>query len=81
MTSHNDIPLATPTCDSYGRTDGRTNEESWSPSRDTPSSVTHARTYGDLTFAHVLVIAEAARAVRAAIKPTRPARPNAKETP
>lgn len=80
MTSHNDIPCATPTCDSYGRTDGRTNEEPWSPSRDAPSSVTHARTYGDLTFAHVLVIAEAARAVRAAIKPTITARPLLEET-
>lgn len=49
--SHVRLPPATPT---DGRTDGRTNEESWSPSRDTPSSVTRTRTYGDLTFIQVL---------------------------
>ena len=34
MTSHMGLPRATPSCDSYGRTDGRTNEESWLSSRD-----------------------------------------------
>jgi hypothetical protein len=29
MTSHMRVPYASPSCDSYGRTDGRTNEESW----------------------------------------------------
>lgn len=46
MTSHNSLPYATPTCDSYGRTDGRTYEEPHSPSRDHSPSVTRTRTYG-----------------------------------
>jgi hypothetical protein len=36
MTSHMGLPPATPKCDSYGRTDGRTNEESWLSTRDHP---------------------------------------------
>ena len=46
MTSHNVLPYASPTCDSYGRTDGRTYEESFSPTRDNSPSVTRTRTYG-----------------------------------
>lgn len=34
MTSHMRLPYATPSYDSYGRTDGRTNEESWLRTRD-----------------------------------------------
>ena len=47
------LPYANPTCDSYGRTDGRTNEEPRSPSRDTSSSVTRTRTYGGSIFGWV----------------------------
>ena len=46
------------------------------PQHDMPCP--HRDHAGDMTPEQ---IAEAARAVRAAIKPTRPARPNAKETP
>ena len=46
------------------------------PQHDMPCP--HRDHAGDMTLEQ---IAEAARAVRAAIKPTRPARPNAKETP
>ena len=46
------------------------------PQHDMPCP--HRDHAGDMTTEQ---IAEAARAVRAAIKPTRPARPNAKETP
>ena len=46
------------------------------PHHDIPRP--HRDHAGDMTPEQ---IAEAARAVRAAIKPTRPARPNAKETP
>lgn len=44
MTSHNALPYASPFCDSYGRTDGRTNEEPRSPRRDNKPYVTRTRT-------------------------------------
>lgn len=64
MTSHNSLPYATPTCDSYGRTDGRTNEESWLRTRDHLASVTRAHTYDDSHLADCLE--EAALALGAA---------------
>lgn len=57
--SHMRVPYASPDCDSYGRTDGRTNEESWLSTRDIRPYVTHARTYGDFPMTPAATYREA----------------------
>jgi hypothetical protein len=46
MTSQTGLPYASPTSDSYERTNERTYGESLSPTRDISPSVTRTRTYG-----------------------------------